>query len=106
MGDWPPLTWSMLNSGGCGFAWGFAKLLKVYTGAASSVSIKTEPNMKMKKAQWGVLALLTFIALLFLVPSLSKSKARAQRRQTVNDLWSASITLPKTNTLPTSTPSK
>ena len=57
--------------------------------------------MKNKKTRWVVLVLLTFTALLFVLPPLPKSKARAQRIQTVNHLASASTTLPTTNIPPT-----
>ena len=60
-------------------------------------------NMKM---HWGVLALITFIALLFVLPPLPKSKARPQRIQTVNHLASAAIVLPSTNALPAAATNK
>ena len=62
--------------------------------------------MNNKKMRWGILALVTFIALLFVLPPLAKSKARPQHIQTVNHLASASITLPRTNTPSTATPNK
>ena len=65
-----------------------------------------ELNMSKKKMHWALLALVTFIALLFILPPVPKSKARPQRLQTVNHLWSASITLPRTNALPTAAPNK
>jgi hypothetical protein len=70
------------------------------------VSNRMEPNMKMKKAHWGVLALVTFIALLLLAPPLSKSKPRAQTLRTANNLWTASITLARTNAPSSTTPNK
>lgn len=60
--------------------------------------------MNNKKTLWGVLAFVTLIALLLVLPALSKPKARAHRIQTVNHLASASITLASTNTPPTATP--
>lgn len=64
------------------------------------------PSMKNKKIQWGALALLTLIGLLFVLPPLPKSKARPQRIQTVNHVASVSITLPSTNALLTAPSNK
>jgi hypothetical protein len=65
------------------------------------------PNMENKKTHWGVLALITFIALLFstllLLPPI-KAKARVSRIQagnTINTIASSFITMPNTNAIST-----
>jgi asparagine N-glycosylation enzyme membrane subunit Stt3 len=63
--------------------------------------------MKNKKLQWGIVALLTVVALLLaavVLPPLPKPKARASRISAVNHVASVSMTLPSTNTLPTPAP--
>lgn len=62
--------------------------------------------MENSKTHWGVLALIAFIALLWvahILPPVHKAKTRAQRIQTVNHVASVSITMPSTNALPTGT---
>ena len=63
--------------------------------------------MKNKKTRWGVLALVAFIALLlaaYVLPPLSKPKARASRITRVNNISSFSMT--STNALAAAAPSK
>ncbi|MCX6885261.1 MAG: hypothetical protein NTX27_09485 [Verrucomicrobia bacterium] len=59
--------------------------------------------MKIGKTKWGVLALLTLVALVLAavtLPPLSKPKAHASRISAVNHIASAWATVPGTNTPP------
>lgn len=67
------------------------------------------PNMKNKKLQWGILALLALIALLLaglFLPPLAKAKARTSRIQTARNVVSVPMTIPSTNALPTAATNK
>jgi hypothetical protein len=66
----------------------------------------------MNKRNWILLALLVILGLGLIAPSLPRSKARAQRIQTVNNLANFSATssvpvvLPSTNAKPAATSDK
>jgi hypothetical protein len=62
--------------------------------------------MISKRMRWAIIVLVAVVALLFLLPPMPKSKARAQRIGSVNHLASATITLPATNALPPVTGNK
>jgi hypothetical protein len=62
--------------------------------------------MNNKKALGEVLALITFIALLLVLPPLPRTKARPQRIQKVNHLANVFIALPSTNALSATTPNQ
>ena len=60
----------------------------------------------MNKMHWRILALITFVVLLFVLQPRPKPKARPQRIQTVNHLASASIILTNTIALPAAATNK
>ena len=60
--------------------------------------------MRNKTAHWGVLAVIAFIALLFLARPIPPPKARAQHIMGVNNVRSVSLVITNTSTLASAQP--
>jgi hypothetical protein len=60
--------------------------------------------MRTKAAFWGMLAVIGFIELAFLLPPIPRVKTQASRVSGVNVVRSVSMTLTNTNALPSAQP--